>query len=185
MLGAFLAIFSAAQTMGGLTMLRGALIAPRQVPHSLPAAPLRRSPRKAEGLLFAQFAALAYGTSPIMTRMALKSVGPTGAITGGLIAYGAATVAVVSLLAFSATLRRHIMLLRRDNIPWFVYCGVIVAMAQGLLYSAVSQQATFPTQPWTLRQNTRVRRGRTRARKTSYPNRNLGRPFLGGRCRRM
>lgn len=47
------------QTMGGLIIIWGALIAQRQVPQSLSAAPLRFSPRKAEGLLFALFAALA------------------------------------------------------------------------------------------------------------------------------
>ncbi|HUC45092.1 MAG TPA: hypothetical protein VMR94_00955 [Hyphomicrobiaceae bacterium] len=40
--------------------------------------------------------------------------------------------------AFSTTLRRNLMLLRRDNVPWFVYSGAFVAMAQGFLYSAVA-----------------------------------------------
>jgi len=84
-----------------------ALIAQR-VRASPSAAPLRISPRKVEGFLFALFAALAYGTSPIMTRTALQSAGSSGAITGGLIAHGAATAVVVSMLLLSAILRGNI-----------------------------------------------------------------------------
>ena len=126
------------QVIGGITMISGALVAQRQVPVSISAGPLRFSPRKAEGFLFAVFAALAYGTTPIMTRTALQSAGPAGAIIGGLIAYGAATVVVVIMLLSSAVLRRNLMLLKRESVRWFVYSGVFVAVAQGFLYSAVS-----------------------------------------------
>jgi hypothetical protein len=84
------------QMMGGATMIWGALIAQR-VRASPSAAPLWLSPRIAEGFLFAVLAALAYGASPIMTRTALQSAGPWGAITGGRIAYGAATAVVVRM----------------------------------------------------------------------------------------
>jgi hypothetical protein len=57
---------------------------------------------------------------------------------GGVIAYGAATAAIALMLAASTPLRRNVMALRRDNIPWFVYSGVFVAMAQGFLYAAVA-----------------------------------------------
>ena len=126
------------QVIGGITMISGALVAQRQVPMSISAGPLRFSPRKAEGFLFAVFAALAYGTTPIMTRTALQSAGPSGAIIGGLIAYGAATVVVVIMLLSSAVLRRNLMLLKQESVRWFVYSGVLVAVAQGFLYSAVS-----------------------------------------------
>jgi len=125
------------QVIGGITMISGALVAQRQAPVSM-SGPLRFSPRKAEGFLFAVFAALAYGTTPIMTRTALQSAGPSGAIIGGLIAYSAATVVVVVMLLSSAGLRRNLMLLKRESMRWFVYSGVFVAVAQGFLYSAVS-----------------------------------------------
>ena len=124
--------------IGGITMISGALVAQRQVPVSISAGPLRFSPRKAEGCLFAALAALAYGTTPIMTRTALQSAGPSGAIIGGLIAYGAATVVVVIMLLSSAVLRHNLMLLKQESVRWFVYSGVFVAVAQGFLYSAVS-----------------------------------------------
>jgi drug/metabolite transporter (DMT)-like permease len=126
------------QVIGGITMISGALVAQRQVPVSMSAGPLRFSPRKAEGFLFAVFAALAYGTTPIMTRTALQSAGPSGAIIGGLIAYSAATVVVAIMLLSSAPLRRNLMALKRESVRWFVYSGVFVAVAQGFLYSAVS-----------------------------------------------
>jgi len=126
------------QIIGGVTMVSGALIAQRQAPGSRSAARLTFSPRKAEGFLFAVCAALAYGTSPIMTRMALQSTGPSAAVIGGLIAYGAATCVVVGMILFSAALRRNLMLLNSESAPWFICSGVFVAMAQGFLYSAVS-----------------------------------------------
>jgi uncharacterized membrane protein len=83
-------------------------------------------------------AALAYGTTPIMVRTALRQAGPSSAIVGGLIAYGAATAAVAALLLVAAPLRRNVMTIKRENIRWFVYSGVLVALAQGFFYSAVA-----------------------------------------------
>src|SRR5262245_11106508 len=126
------------QIVGAITMISGALIAQRQVPVSMSAGPLRFTPRKAEGFLFAVFAALAYGSPPIRTRPALQSAGPSGAIIGGLIAYGAATIVVVIMLLFSAALRSNLRMLKRENVRCFAYSGVFVAVPQGFLYSAVS-----------------------------------------------
>ena len=96
------------------------------------------APRYAEGFLFGSLAALAYGTTPIMVRTALQQAGPSSAIVGGLIAYGAATAAIAVLLLVAAPLRRNVMALKRENIQWFVYSGVLVALAQGFFYSAVA-----------------------------------------------
>jgi drug/metabolite transporter (DMT)-like permease len=139
------------QIAGGVIMMTGAFITQRQ---SLDAArtvsqgdhglssPIvvtpKFVPRYAEGYLFASFAALAYGTTPIMTRTALQSAGPSSAILGGLIAYGAATAAIALMFLLSPSLRRNVMSLRRDNVSWFVYSGVFVALAQGFLYSAIA-----------------------------------------------
>ena len=126
------------QIIGGVTMLSGAFVTQQQSSESSTTAALKFSPRYAEGCSFALLAALAYGTSPIMTRTALQFSGPSSAISGGLIAYGAATAAVATLTILSASLRRNLMSIKRDNVRWFVYSGVAVALAQGFLYAALS-----------------------------------------------
>jgi drug/metabolite transporter (DMT)-like permease len=127
------------QVIGGVAMLGGALITQRQ-----PARTSRRFgpaavfiPRYLAGYLFASLAALAYGTTPIMARFALEHTGPTSGILGGLIAYGAATIVVIIALAWTP-LRRDVSALKRENIRWFAYSGVLVALAQGLFYSALA-----------------------------------------------
>jgi drug/metabolite transporter (DMT)-like permease len=126
------------QVLGGATMVSGAFLTQRQAQASRQKSGVTFRPRYAEGYLFALLAALAYGTSPIMTRTALQSAGPSSAILGGLIAYGAATAAVTVMVLLSTSLRRNVMSMRRGNIGWFVSSGVFVAMAQGFLYAAVS-----------------------------------------------
>lgn len=126
------------QIIGAVIMLSGAVITQKQIPASAPAAAPKFSPRYAEGYLFALLAALAYGTSPIMTRTALQSAGPSSAILGGLIAYAAATAVVAMMLLLSTSLRRNVMSMKRGNLGWFVFSGVFVALAQGFLYAAVS-----------------------------------------------
>jgi len=124
------------QVIGGVVMLTGA-VTTRQQSRSETGAPTF-SPRYGEGYFFALLAALAYGTSPIMTRIALQFSGPSSAILGGLIAYGAATTVVATMVLLSASLRRNVTSVRWDNIRWFVYSGVAVAVAQGFLYAALS-----------------------------------------------
>ncbi|HSR79466.1 MAG TPA: DMT family transporter, partial [Hyphomicrobiaceae bacterium] len=140
---------TALQVMGGIVMLAGSFITqsqqlsapiaaakatkangPLATDAHAPAAP-KFVPRYAEGYLFALLAAFAYGTTPIMVRTALRHAGPSSAILGGVISYGAATAAIVLMLVIWTPLRRNVMALKRDNIPWFVYSGVFVAMAQG------------------------------------------------------
>ena len=72
-----------------------------------------------------------------MVRSTLAGAGLFSGILGALIAYGAAAL-VVALALSSAALRRNVMALKRDNLTWFVYSGVFVAMAQGLHYSALA-----------------------------------------------
>jgi uncharacterized membrane protein len=96
------------------------------------------APRIAEGYLFAFLAALAYGTAPVMTRVALQSGGPASAIFGGVVAYGSATAVIVTMLLLSRALRANVAAVQRDNVRWFVYSGVFVAVAQGFMYAAVS-----------------------------------------------
>jgi drug/metabolite transporter (DMT)-like permease len=134
------------QLAGGIVMLAGSLITQRQPvkarEESLP--PSRANPgehtflpRRTAGYLFASLAALAYGTSPIMARTALAHTGVATGLLGGMIAYGAATAAMMLGLALP-TLRANVWALRRENVQWFLYSGVFVAAAQGFFYSALS-----------------------------------------------
>ena len=147
---------SALQVIGGIVMLAGSFITQsQQLGRAAAVAPVGNGgkpraadadaikapkfvPRQAEGYLFALLAAFAYGTTPIMVRTALRHAGPSSAILGGVISYGAATGAIALMLVLSTPLRHNVMALRRDNIPWFVFSGVFVAMAQGFLYSALA-----------------------------------------------
>jgi drug/metabolite transporter (DMT)-like permease len=133
---------SVLQLAGGVVMLAGALITQRQ-PHK--PADARRSapsehaflPRRTIGYIFASLAALAYGTSPIMARGALEHTGPMTGLAGGLISYGTATAAM-AIGALSPAFRANVAALHRENLRWFLYSGVFVAIAQGLFYSALA-----------------------------------------------
>jgi drug/metabolite transporter (DMT)-like permease len=103
------------QLAGGVVMVLGSLVTQgRPAGRKRPSA--RFNPRQGAGFLFASLAALVYGTTPIMVRTALDGAGPWSGMMGGLIAYGAATIAVALALA-SGTLRRNVMALRRENLP--------------------------------------------------------------------
>jgi drug/metabolite transporter (DMT)-like permease len=132
---------SALQIAGAAVMLAATFITQRQGSRSSPilaAAASQFVPRVAEGYLFAFLAALAYGTAPVMTRIALQSCGPSCAIFGGLVAYGSATAVIVMMLLLSRALRGNVAAVQRDNVWWFVYSGVFVAVAQGFMYAAVA-----------------------------------------------
>lgn len=138
------------QMLGAMVMLAGAFITQRQgLSKAAPVSPMpagaaptasvhRFIPRYAAGYAFAALAALAYGTTPVMARTALLAhADPVSGILGGLIAYGAATAAIaVGLVATS--LRRSVLALDHDNVRWFTYSGVLVALAQGLFFAAVA-----------------------------------------------
>ena len=138
---------SVLQILGAVVMLAGALVTQYQRPGSRAASgstALQGRPsggifvaRYLPGYLFASLAAIAYGTSPIMARFALESTGPGGGILGGLIAYCAAT-AVLGVAMTWPRLRREVTAVKRENVRWFAYSGVFVAMAQGFFFSAVA-----------------------------------------------
>jgi drug/metabolite transporter (DMT)-like permease len=132
------------QAIGGLLILAGSFVTQRQPPRArrtgVAGAAVRPpvfAPRHLAGYLFAALAALGYGTTPIMARIALEHTGPASGITGGLIAYGAAML-FIALALLWPPLRRNVMTLKRENVRWFVYSGVFVALAQGFFYSAVA-----------------------------------------------
>lgn len=126
------------QMIAGALILAGSFLTQRQPAKPRDAAkPAVFVPRYFLGYLFASLAALGYGTSPIMARFALAGTSPTSGILGGLIAYGAATAFVAAALLWPSV-RRDVMALRRENLPWFAYSGLFVALAQGFFYAAVA-----------------------------------------------
>jgi drug/metabolite transporter (DMT)-like permease len=136
---------SVLQMLGGVVMLAGSLITQQQ-PHKPAAADAAASrpasehaflPRRTIGYIFASLAALFYGSSPILARGALEHTGPLTGLAGGLISYGTAT-AVMALGALSPAFRADVAALRRENLRWFLYSGVFVAVAQGLWYAALA-----------------------------------------------
>jgi uncharacterized membrane protein len=72
-----------------------------------------------------------------MARGALEHTGPVTGVLGGLIAYASATTAMAVGALFPA-FRANVSALKRDNLRWFLYSGLFVALAQGLFYSALS-----------------------------------------------
>jgi drug/metabolite transporter (DMT)-like permease len=94
-------------------------------------------PRRTVGYLFASLAALAYGSSPILARGALAHAGPLTGMVGGLVSYGTATT-IMAIGAISPAFRANVAALERENLRWFLYSGVFVALAQGLFYSAIA-----------------------------------------------
>jgi drug/metabolite transporter (DMT)-like permease len=147
------------QMLGGILMLAGALITQSQPHKPEPAAPSPRPaaqpsaapehtflPRRTVGYIFASLAALFYGSSPILARGALEHTSPITGVLGGLIAYSSATTAM-AIGAISPAFRANVAALRRENLRWFLYSGVFVAMAQGLFYAALSVAPVMVVMP--------------------------------------
>ncbi|MSQ19246.1 MAG: EamA family transporter [Betaproteobacteria bacterium] len=128
------------QMIGGAMIIAGSIITHQQRVHPAPSGADAGDvfvPHRLAGYCFATLAALAYGTSPIMARIALADSAPGQGLLGGLIAYIAAT-AVVSLALLWRTSRQNILALNHENGRWFFYSGLFVAIAQGLFFAAVS-----------------------------------------------
>jgi uncharacterized membrane protein len=124
------------QLIGCLVMLTGAFTTQQQSLSKADAPGF--TPRYAEAYLFALLAALAYGTGPFMARIALQFAGPSSAISGGLVSYGASTAAVAAMVLLSPSLRLNVASVKWENIRWFVYSGVAVAAAHGFMYAALA-----------------------------------------------
>jgi drug/metabolite transporter (DMT)-like permease len=140
------------QLIGAAVMLAGALMTQRQHESAreqtvMLAGASAFVPRRSEGYLFATLAALAYGTSPIMARTALQHGVPSSGLLGGLIAYGAGTMVIAVLLLAAKPLQDDVLKMKRENLPWFVGSGVLVALAQGLFYAAVAVEPLMLVMP--------------------------------------
>jgi len=92
-------------------------------------------PRYAEGYAFSIMAALAYGVSPLLIRLAVIGGGLGTGVAGGLVSYVAATAAIALLLLWPGQLR-HALAVTPESRKWFTYSGVSVSIAQMFIYMA-------------------------------------------------
>jgi uncharacterized membrane protein len=94
-------------------------------------------PQYAEGYLFAFLSATGYGVSPILVRLGLEGKGLGVSIAGGLVAYTAATAAMLVVLAWPGNFR-DVLALKPQSARWFTASGVLICFSQMFLYMAMS-----------------------------------------------
>jgi drug/metabolite transporter (DMT)-like permease len=99
--------------------------------------PPRFAPRYLAGFLFSFGAALGYGISPLMVRVAFENSPEKNVLAGGVIAYAAAT-AVSSVALLWPEVRRSIRRMSPTNGVWFVWSAIFVAVSQGLVYASLA-----------------------------------------------
>lgn len=90
------------------------------------------------GYLFASLSALSFGVSPIFIGFGLRgSEGVLDGLTAATVAYTAATIVVLAILAFS---RPAMTWFSTDNasLGWYVMSGLAVAGSQFLVYMALA-----------------------------------------------
>jgi uncharacterized membrane protein len=92
-------------------------------------------PRYAEGYAFSIMAALVYGVTPLLIRLAIIGGDLGTGVTGGLVSYLAATAAVALLLLWPGQLR-HALAITPESLKWFTYSGISVSIAQMFIYMA-------------------------------------------------
>jgi uncharacterized membrane protein len=124
--------------LGPALMRNGASDAPAAdaaVVEAAEVGPPKFQPRYAEGYAFSLIAALAYGVTPVMIRMAVIGGDLGSGLVGGLISYVAATAAIALLMLWPGQLR-HALAIAPESLKWFTYSAVSVAIAQIFLYMA-------------------------------------------------
>jgi drug/metabolite transporter (DMT)-like permease len=92
-------------------------------------------PRYLEGYGFALLAAIAYGITPVLVRLAVIGDDPRGGLAAGMIAYVAATLAVAALLLPPRQLR-HALAVTAEARRWFAFSGIAVCLAQMCMFVA-------------------------------------------------
>jgi drug/metabolite transporter (DMT)-like permease len=101
---------------------------------SPPTKPAPRMSRLVEGYFFAVVSSVAYGTSPILVRAALRGTGL--GILGGLVSYVPAAVVMNFTLLFPGRLA-SLRGMNRTAMRWFLIVGVSVFSAQMFRYIAL------------------------------------------------
>src|SRR6266851_4470270 len=117
----------------------------RHHPKPSPAVPARDklasspafTPHYVAGYVLSSCAAIAYGISPLMVRLAFDNAPQASVIAGGVIAYAAATV-VFSFSLLRPAVRQDIQGLKRANVLWFFCSAVLVTASQGFVYASLA-----------------------------------------------
>jgi drug/metabolite transporter (DMT)-like permease len=99
--------------------------------------PPRFTPHYFAGYLLSSCAAIAYGISPLMVRLAFDNAPQRSVLAGGVIAYAAATV-VFSCSLLRPAVRQDIQGLKRENVIWFFCSAVLVTASQGFVYASLA-----------------------------------------------
>ena len=95
------------------------------------------TPNYIEGYVFSLLAASAYGTSPILVRMALEHVSWHASIAGGLVSYVAASIVVLIAIPLLGKVK-HVSEISGEAAKWFCWAGFFVGVSQLLRYIALS-----------------------------------------------
>lgn len=95
------------------------------------------TPNYPEGIVWGLVCAFGYGVSPLLVQVALAGGGMVDSIAGGLVSYGAASIAVLAILALPGNLA-HVRGLERGNAGWFAASGIFVFLAQLFRYMALA-----------------------------------------------
>ena len=101
-------------------------------------------PKLAEGYFFGILCCICWGSSPILVRAGLSGTGL--ALAGGVVAYGAATLAVLLILFFPVA-RKDASGIRAENFKWLVWIGVTVCVSQVFMYMAMAIAPVTMVQP--------------------------------------
>ncbi|MGE3708387.1 MAG: EamA family transporter [Hyphomicrobiaceae bacterium] len=104
------------------------------------------APQFLPGYIYVGLAALGYGISPTLTRLALRDLGPQASLVGGLIACTAATVAFAILVLVTGRIS-HIASTNRETLKWFGVASVSVTFSQMLRFAALSLAPVTVVQP--------------------------------------
>lgn len=149
--------FTVLQALGSILMLGGSFITQtnaagpriergRPPPSSQPRPEPAFRPRIALGYGCALGAAMCYGASPLMARVAFLDAPRAGTAAGGCLAYAAATLAF-SLILFKPGAWRDIKATKRENLPWFLASAVLVAISQAFVYASLAAAPVMVVTP--------------------------------------
>jgi drug/metabolite transporter (DMT)-like permease len=93
-------------------------------------------PRVVSGYAFAAAAAMCYGASPLMAREAFLHAPGLGTLAAGCLAYASAML-VFCLALLKPGSWRNITAVKRENLPWFLFAAIMVAISQALVYASL------------------------------------------------
>ena len=95
-------------------------------------------PKYLEGYVFALLSSTGFGLSPILIRLGFeKGADIATSVAGGLVSYGAATLAFGLILLWPGQLR-HVTLVKPEAAKWFTISGVLVCLSQMFRYMALA-----------------------------------------------